>query len=46
MNRVSIHQLLNCSAKQAGFMPSSWSVINVDSYDRTPEITRVQETML
>jgi hypothetical protein len=46
MNRVSIHQTLNCSAKQAGFMPSVWSAINVDSYDRTPEITGVQETML
>ena len=46
MQTVIKHQTLNCSAKQAGFMPSVWSAINVDSYDRTSEITGVQETKL
>jgi len=31
-------------AKQAGFMPTYWLAINSLNSDRTPEITRVQET--
>jgi hypothetical protein len=37
MNVQSIHRQLNCSAKQAGFMPTSWLAINSLSFDRTPE---------
>ena len=41
MQNIARHQLLNCTAKQAGVMPSVWSAINGGSfsYDRTPEIT-------
>jgi hypothetical protein len=36
MKLQSIHRQLNCSAKQAGFMPTYWSLLS--SNDRTPEI--------
>jgi hypothetical protein len=37
MNCVSLHRQFNSTAKQAGFMPTSWFAINSLSYDRTPE---------
>jgi hypothetical protein len=37
MKLQSIHRQFNCSAKQAGFMPTSWLAINSLSLDRTPE---------
>jgi hypothetical protein len=43
MKSIMQHSLLNCSAKQAGFMPTSWQAISGNSYDRTPEGIGVQE---
>ena len=38
MQNIARHQLLNCTAKQAGFMSTVWFAINSGlSYDRTPE---------
>jgi hypothetical protein len=37
MNLQSIHRQFNCTAKQAGIMPTSWLAINSLSLDRTPE---------
>jgi hypothetical protein len=37
MTLQSIHRQSNCTAKQAGFMPTSWLAINSLSLDRTPE---------
>jgi hypothetical protein len=42
MNTQSLHRLTNCIAKQAGFMPTYWSVISL-SNDRLPEGYRVRE---
>jgi hypothetical protein len=44
MKTQSLHRLNSYIAKQAGFMPTYWSVISLFN-DRTPEGTRVQETM-
>ena len=38
------HQF-NTMPKQAGFIASCWLSVNSLSYDRLPEIRRVQETM-
>ena len=37
MQNVSLHRQFDCSAKQAGFMPTYWFAINSLSNDRTPE---------
>ena len=42
MKAVTIHYCFDRQAKQAGFMPTYWSVISL-SNDRTPEGTGVQE---
>jgi hypothetical protein len=43
MKSVIQHSLLNCTAKQAGFMPSAWQAISEFNYDRTPGKLRVHE---
>jgi hypothetical protein len=40
------HQQFNTIAKCGGVMPSYWLAINSLGLDRTPEITRVQETKM
>lgn len=35
---ASLHQF-NCNAKQAGMLPTYWSVISLSTNDRTPEGT-------
>lgn len=39
MTNISLHRQFGCSAKQAGFMPTYWSVSEINSLgnDRTPE---------
>lgn len=45
MNTQSLFRQHTSIAKQAGFMPTYWSVISIglSNNDRTPEGTRVQE---
>ena len=45
MKLQSLHRLNSRIAKQAGFMPTYWSVISL-SNDCTPEGIGVRETML
>jgi hypothetical protein len=41
MKLQSLHRLNSCIAKQAGFMPTYWSVISLSlNNDRTPEGTK------
>ena len=40
MKLQSIHRQINCMAKQAGLLPTSWFANNSLSYDRTPEISK------
>ena len=46
MQSFNKHQQFNTMPKQAGVIASNWSAITVDSYDRTPEIRRVRETVM
>lgn len=48
MNKQSLFRQHTCIAKQAGFMPTYWSVISISlsNNDRTSEGTRVQEDIV
>lgn len=37
MNNIRSLSSQHCIAKQGGFMPTYWSVISLQSNDRTPE---------
>ena len=43
MKNIGSSHLINCLAKQAGFMPTYWSVISLGNDLTQSEGTRVQE---